>query len=79
MGGYFGHNGHTPVEYQLPNTKLITQFSIVNLEQDVVEKENQIIGRGIIPDIYKTQTLEEFIKNEDNLIEFTIKMILKKN
>ena len=79
MGGYFGHNGHTPVEYQLPNTKLITQFSIVNLEQDVVEKENQKNGRGIIPDIYKTQTLEEFIKNEDNLIEFTMKTILKRN
>ena len=78
-GGYYGHNGHTPVKYQLPNTKIITQFSIVNLEQDVVEKTNQKMGRGIIPDIYKTQNLEEFIKNEDNLIEFTTKLISIKN
>lgn len=79
MGGYFGHNGHTPVEYELPNTKIITQFSIVNLEQDVAEKANQKIGRGVIPDIYKTQNLEEFIKNECNLIRFTTETILKKN
>jgi Peptidase family S41 len=77
MGGYFGHNGHTPVAYQLPNSKIITGFSIVNLEQDVIEKKNQKFGRGIIPDIYKTQTLSEFIKNQDNIIEFTINTIEK--
>jgi hypothetical protein len=79
MGGYFGHNGHTPVDYQLPNSKIITTFSIVNLEQDVVDKKNQKYGRGIIPDLYKIQTLEEFIKNEDNIIQFTLKKIEEKN
>ncbi len=79
MGGYFGHNGHTPVEYQLPNSKIITKFSIVNLEQDVIEKKNQKYGRGIIPDIYKTQTLSEFIKNQDDTIEFVIRKIEEKN
>ena len=79
MGGYFGHNGHTPVEYELPNSKIITKFSIVNLEQDVENRINQKKGRGIIPDIYKTQTLEQFIKNEDDVIEFTIKKIQEKN
>ena len=79
MGGYFGHNGHTPVDYQLPNSKIITSFSIVNLEQDVVDKKNQKYGSGIIPDIYKTQTLDEFIKNEDSTLEFTVKKIETKN
>jgi hypothetical protein len=79
MGGYFGHNGHTPLDYQLPNSKIITTFSIVNLEQDVVEKENQKYDRGIIPNIYKIQTLEEFIKNKDNTIPFVIQLIEEKN
>ena len=79
MGGYFGHNGHTPVEYELPNSKIITQFSIVNLKQDVTERKNQIFGRGVIPDIYKSQTLKEYIDNEDNIIDFTIKLIEEKN
>jgi hypothetical protein len=78
MGGYFGHNGHIPMEYQLPNSKITTTFSIVNLEQDVIKKKNQKIGRGIIPDIYKVQTLEEFINNEDDTIKFTLRLIGKK-
>ena len=79
MGGYFGHNGHTPVDYQLQNSKIITTFSIVNLEQDVVDKKNQKYGRGVIPDLFKIQSLEEFIKNEDNTIDFVIKKIEEKN
>lgn len=78
MGGYFGHNGHIPMEYQLPNSKITTTFSIVNLEQDVIKKKNQKFGRGVIPDIYKAQTLEEFINNEDDTIKFTLRLIGKK-
>jgi len=29
MGGYYGHNGHTPLEYKLPKSKIVTQFSIL--------------------------------------------------
>lgn len=75
MGGYFGHNGHTPIEYELPNTKIKTQFSIVNLEQDVPKKANQIFGRGIIPDREVKQTLEDFMKNKDMQFEYTLKLI----
>lgn len=78
MGGYFGHNGHIPIEYQLPNSKITTMFSIVNLEQDVIKKKNQKFGRGVIPDIYKSQTLEEFINNEDDTIKFTLRIIGRK-
>ncbi len=75
MGGYYGHNGHSSLDYKLPYSKIIITFSIVNLEQDVINKGNQLLGRGVIPDIYKSQTLEEFIKNEDNIIQFTLKTI----
>ncbi|MDP5200142.1 S41 family peptidase [Flavobacterium sp. DG2-3] len=77
MGGYFGHNGHTPIEYELPNTKIKTQFSIVNLEQDVPKKTNQIFGRGVIPDHEISQTLEDFMQNRDTQFEYTLKLIEK--
>lgn len=75
MGGYYGHNGHTPVEYELPNTKIKTQFSIVNLEQDVPKKTNQIFGRGIIPDREVSQTFEDFMQNKDTQFDYTLKLI----
>lgn len=77
MGGYFGHNGHTPVEYTLPNSKIITQFSIVNLEQDVTKKSNQIYGRGIIPDHEVLQTFDDFMANKDTQMDFTLNLISK--
>ena len=78
MGGYYGHNGHTPIEYELPNTKIKTQFSIVNLEQDVPKKSNQIFGRGVIPDYKVSQTFDDFIKNRDAQMEYVLKLIEKK-
>ncbi|MCP2027261.1 hypothetical protein L1276_002418 [Flavobacterium sp. HSC-32F16] len=78
MGGYYGHNGHTPIEYELPNTKIKTQFSIVNLEQNVPKKTNQIFGRGIIPDYEVKQTLEDFLQNKDTQFEYTLKLIEQK-
>jgi hypothetical protein len=78
MGGYFGHNGHTPIEYELPNTKIKTQFSIVNLEQDVPKKPNQIFGRGVIPDYKVVQTFDDFMENRDAQMEYVLKLIEKK-
>lgn len=43
MGGYYGHNGHTPLGYILPNSKIETFFSVVNLEQDVPKKRKSNI------------------------------------
>lgn len=75
MGGYYGHNGHTPMEYKLPNSKIVTQFSVVNLDQDVLKKENQIFGRGIIPDYEVSQTYEDYLKQEDTQMEFVLEFI----
>lgn len=78
MGGYYGHNGHTPLEYKLPKSKIIIQFSLVNLEQDVPKKENQKYDRGIIPDYNITQTFSDFINNTDTQMNFTLELIKKK-
>ena len=77
IGGYYGHNGHTPFDYVLPKSKLLTSFSIVNLKQDVPEKSNQIYGRGIIPDYEVHQTLEDFLNNKDTQMEYTLELINK--
>ncbi|MFH6992348.1 S41 family peptidase [Flavobacterium sp. FlaQc-48] len=78
MGGYFGHNGHTPIEYELPNTKIKTTFSIVNLEQDVPKKPNQLFGHGVMPDHEITQPFDDFMQNKDTQLEYTMKLIEKK-
>lgn len=75
MGGYYGHNGHTPLEYKLPKSKIVTQFSIVNLEQDVPKKSNQFYDRGIIPDIEINQTYDDFLNNKDTQLIYTIDLI----
>lgn len=78
MGGYYGHNGHTPLAYKLPKSNIDMSFSVVNLEQDVPKKSNQYYNRGIIPDFEVTQTLEDFFKNEDTQLNYTLNMIENK-
>jgi len=77
VGGYYGHNGHRPIGYILPKSKIETFFSIVNLEQDVPKKANQIYNRGVIPDINVTQTFEDYLKQKDTQMEFTLELIKK--
>jgi hypothetical protein len=78
MGGYYGHNGHTPLSYKLPKSKIVITFSVVNLEQDVPKKANQKYNRGIIPDYEVTQTFADFMNNTDTQMNFTIELIRKK-
>lgn len=77
MGGYYGHSGHTSLEYKLPKSKIVMTFSVVNLEQDVPKKENQKYDRGIIPDGEVTQTFDDFINNIDTQLNYTIELIQK--
>lgn len=75
MGGYYGHNGHSSLEYKLPKSKIVTQFSVVNLEQDVPKKESQIENRGIIPDYYVVQTYQDFLTQTDTQLNFVYDLI----
>ncbi|WP_243754659.1 S41 family peptidase [Flavobacterium jejuense] len=77
MGSYYGHNGHTKLEYVLPNSKLGISFSVVNLEQDVPKKENQVYNRGIIPDYKVSQTYEDYLKQKDTQMDFVLDLIKK--
>ena len=77
MGGYYGHNGHTSFSYELPKSKIINEFSIENIEQDVTKKSNQFYNRGIIPDYVVPQSFEDFLNNKDTQMEFVLKLIAK--
>lgn len=74
-GGYYGHNGHTPLGYILPNSKIEIFFSIVNLEQDVPKKENQIYNRGIIPDYNIPQSYNDYLLHKDTQMNFVLDLI----
>ncbi|WP_163410524.1 S41 family peptidase [Flavobacterium ajazii] len=78
VGGYYRHNGHTPLVYELPNSKIKTQFSIVNLVQDAPKKDNQPEGHGIIPDYEVWPTLNDFFQQKDTQMEFILKLIKTK-
>ncbi|MNY05433.1 Peptidase family S41 [compost metagenome] len=74
-GGYYGHNGHFPVEYVLPHSKITTRFSIVHVTQDAPQKSSQPVGRGIIPDHQVSQSFEDFMRNEDTQMKYVLKLI----
>lgn len=79
MGGYYGHNGHTPFGYVLPKSKIVTDFSIDNIEQDVPQKTNQFYNRGIMPDFEIAQSFEDFLEHKDTQKEFVLNLIKKRN
>ncbi|HAD97043.1 MAG TPA: peptidase [Cryomorphaceae bacterium] len=75
LGGYYGHTGHIPVTYELPNSKLRLTFSIVDLEQDVRKLPDQKFGDGVKPDFEVLQSHEDFIKHRDTQLNFAIEKI----
>jgi hypothetical protein len=74
-GGYYYHNGHSPLIYELPNSKIKTKFSIVHVEQDAPVKPNQPPGRGIIPDYEVWPSFDDFMHHRDTQMEFVLKLI----
>jgi hypothetical protein len=65
VGGYYEHNGHLPLVYELPNTGIQTGFSIVHVIQDAQNLPDQKKGQGIIPHIEVHQTDQEFLDQAD--------------
>ncbi|UKB85757.1 S41 family peptidase [Chryseobacterium sp. MEBOG06] len=65
VGGYYEHNGHLPLVYELPNTGIQTGFSIVHVIQDAQNLPDQHKGQGIIPHIEVHQTDQEFLDQTD--------------
>jgi hypothetical protein len=77
-GAYYGHTGHFPVAYVLPNSKLELSFSIVNLEQDVIKLADEKFGNGIMPDIKIVQNHTDFLDNKDTQLNFVFEFVKKK-
>lgn len=75
VGGYYGHNGHIPVEYRLPASGIHTRFSVVHVTQDAPSLASQPLGRGVLPDITLYQTPEDFLRNRDTQMEYVLKQI----
>jgi len=75
LGGYYGHTGHIPVTYKLPETGLFLTFSLVDLEQDVQKLPDQKHGDGVKPDYIVEQTIEEYLNGTDSVLEFTKSLI----
>lgn len=65
LGGYYGHTGHIPVSYTLPNSKMELSFSIVDLKQDVQTLPDEAPLDGIHPDISVAPSLEDYFNNRD--------------
>ncbi len=75
LGGYYGHNGHSSLEYKLPYSKIVTDFSVENVTQDVSPKVNQPMGSGIIPDYEVHQSLDDYFEQIDTQLNFTLDLI----
>ncbi|NIG54430.1 S41 family peptidase [Chitinophaga sp. Cy-1792] len=78
VGGYYGHNGHSPLVYELPNSKIKTQFSIVYVVQDAPVKPDQPEGRGTMPDHEVWQTFDDYMNKKDTQMEYVMKLIADK-
>lgn len=78
LGGYYGHTGHIPVTYELPNSKFDVTFSIVDLEQDVKQLSDQNYGDGVKPDIRVVQTYQDYLDNKDTQLQVAIKKVVEK-
>lgn len=78
VGGYYSHNGHMSLIYELPHSKIKTKFSIVYVEQDAPVKPDQPKGRGIIPDHTVWPNFSDFMQNKDTQMEYVLKLIAEK-
>ena len=78
VGGYYEHNGHIPVEYELPGSKIRTRFSIVCVSQDVSGHSKQPWGHGVMPDYEVLPSYDDFIHQRDTQMEFVLRLIQQK-
>ncbi len=75
VGGYYGHNGHMAMIYELPHSKIKTKFSIVYVDQDAPPKPDQPEGRGIIPDHTVWPGFRDFMDNKDTQMDYVLRLI----
>ena len=75
VGGYYDHNGHISLVYELPNSEIKTKFSVVYVVHDAPLLPDQPKGRGIMPHYEIWPTLEDFLAHRDTQMEFILELI----
>lgn len=78
VGGYYEHNGHFPLVFELPNTGIQTGFSIVHVIQDAQYLPDQKRGQGIVPHIEVHTTNQEFLDQTDGYLKKVLELIKNK-
>ncbi|WP_439490161.1 S41 family peptidase [Algoriphagus sp.] len=69
VGGYYDHNGHISLIYELPTSGIKTKFSVVYVVQGAPRMADQPDGRGIIPDKEVWPSLQDFLNHKDTQME----------
>ena len=62
---------------KLPESKIVTRFSIVHVTQDAPFRADQPVGHGILPNVAVSQTLDDFLKNEDTQLNEALRLAAK--
>lgn len=79
VGGYYEHNGHLPLVYELPNTGIQTGFSIVHVIQDAQNLPDQKKGQGVIPHHEIQLTNQEFLDQSDVYLKKVLELQKQNN
>jgi len=75
-GGYYFHTGQFPVLYELPNSKIMFNVSLVKINHFVKDKSIPK-GSGVLPDVEINLTQQDLINGTDSQLDYIIKRIKK--
>ena len=73
-GGYHFHTGQFPVLYELPNSKIMFNISLVKINHFVKDKSISK-GSGVLPDVEINLTQQDLINGTDCQLDYIIKRI----
>lgn len=73
-GGYHFHTGQFPVLYELPNSKIMFNLSLVKINHYVKDSSVQK-GSGILPDTEINLTQQDLINGTDSQLDYIIKRL----
>ncbi len=74
-GGFYGNTSGYGLELTLPNTEISVDIPLLKFSLDVDQGK---LGRGVIPDYPIQRTFEDFVKNNDAVLELAKKLSTEK-
>lgn len=75
-GGYYFHTGQFSVLYELPNSKIMFNISLVKINHFVIDNRVEK-GSGILPDVEINLTQDDLINGVDTQLDYILKRIVK--